>query len=76
MAQITIYIEEQHQKQLIKNAKKSKVSISQWVKEAIIQKLDDTWPNGYEKLFGAVSENELRRPEQGSSKNDSKRELM
>jgi len=76
MPQISLYIDEATLKKLESAASRQHVSISKWVGDQIRAKVDPVYPQGYEDLFGSVSDETFNRPVQGDFKNDSLRETL
>jgi len=76
MPQISLYIDESTLKKVEGAAARQHVSISKWVAEQIRAKVEPTYPVGFEQLFGSLREDELIRPAQGNSADDTKRESL
>ena len=53
MGQVTIYIDDDTEKKLIKMIEKSGISKSKWIAELIREKTSTTWPQNVVKLAGA-----------------------
>jgi hypothetical protein len=53
MGQITIYIDEETEKKMMKMIQKRGVSKSKWIAELIREKAFTTWPEDVVKLAGA-----------------------
>ena len=65
MGQMTIYLDDDTIREIEEAAQREKVSISRWVKARVRKSLQGEWPEGYfEKVFGALKEVDLERPEQ------------
>ena len=73
MAQLTIYIDEETLKKIEFAAKQEHKSISKWVKSRIETFLNKSWPEDYSKLFGSLSEDDLKIPEELKFDMDQKR---
>jgi hypothetical protein len=53
MGQVTIYIDEETEKKMLKMIQKRGVSKSKWIAELIREKTATTWPEQVAKLAGA-----------------------
>jgi hypothetical protein len=53
MGQVTIYIDEETEKKMLKMIQKRGVSKSKWIAELIREKTATTWPEEVAKLAGA-----------------------
>lgn len=76
MPQISLYIDESTLKKVEGAAARQHVSISRWVAEQIREKVEPSYPVGYEALFGALGEDDLARPDQALAANDAARESL
>jgi hypothetical protein len=74
MPQISLYIDEETLRKVENEAKRSHLSISKWVAEQIREKIEPHYPQGYENLFGSVSDESFKRPDSISFSEDSSRE--
>jgi len=74
MAQLTIYLPDNLLKKITSLAKKESESISSWVKNRILNSIEDSWPEDYFELFGSLKDSDLSRPKELDLKNDSRRE--
>ena len=74
MPQISLYIDEATLKKVESAASREHVSISKWVADQIRSKVDPVYPQGFESLFGSLSDEPLIRPVQTDSIKDSQRE--
>jgi len=59
MSQLTIYLDEESLRKIENAAALEKSSVSKWVKNKLIQSLDNQWPANYSSLFGSLAENDL-----------------
>jgi hypothetical protein len=53
MGQVTIYIDEDTEKKMLKMIQKRGISKSRWIAELIREKTATTWPENVAKLAGA-----------------------
>ena len=56
MAQITIYLPDDLEKQARKAAKAQRKPVSRWIADQLVQTLDNRWPKGVLDAAGALSD--------------------
>ena len=56
MPQVSLYIDENTLKRIEVAAKTERVSLSKYVSRKLRASLDDQWPEHFDKLFGAISD--------------------
>jgi len=70
MGQVTIYLDEKAEAEMIVAAKAEGISYSKWVAQAIREKMDGEWPESIVRLAGAWPDlplvEELRNPGDGN----------
>ena len=76
MPQISLYIDESTLKKVEYAAQKEHVSISKWVAEQIRSRLDPSYPQDFESLFGSISDSSWVRPQDAPFAADSWRETL
>ena len=76
MPQISLYIDEDTLKKVENAARRRNISISKWVAEQIRAKVEPVYPERFETLFGAVTDDTFQRPEQPSFAADASRESL
>lgn len=76
MPQLSLYIDDDTLKKIKKEAKKSNLSISQWVRRRINDSFEKNWPNNYFDLFGSIHDESFVKPSEMDFKNDNKREVL
>jgi hypothetical protein len=59
MSQLTIYLDDESIRKIENAAALEKSSVSKWVKNRLIQSLENQWPTNYFGLFGSLAENDL-----------------
>ena len=74
MPQISLYIDERTLKKIENAARHRRISISKWVAEQIRARLEPEYPAQYKDLFGSVSDDSFRRPEDTPFSSDTGRE--
>jgi hypothetical protein len=76
MAQLTIYLDDDSLRRIENAAEREKSSVSRWVKQRLLQSLEDQWPPRYFDLFGALGPGDLERPPQPDPALDAPRESL
>ncbi len=56
MPQLSLYIDERTLKRLRTGAKLENVSVSKYVVRKLSEIMDTSWPENYQKLFGAIDD--------------------
>ncbi len=59
MSQLTIYLDDESLRKIENAAALEKSSVSKWVKNRLVQSLENQWPTNYFSLFGSLSEKDL-----------------
>ena len=70
MSQLTLYLDDATRARIERAARRADTSVSQWVKERLVEALERTWPSDYAALFGALADSDIARPRQPSLSND------
>ena len=76
MPQISLYIDKSTLKKVEVLAKIERKSISKWVRTRIENSIEKNWPENYFLLFGSVSDQQLKRPEEIDLQNDTEKEIL
>lgn len=76
MPQISLYIDEITLKKIENAAKRQHISISKWVAEQLKQKIEPIYPQGFEDLFGSISDDSFVRPKAIGFNQDTTREAF
>ncbi len=74
MPQISLYIDEKTLKKVENAALRQHISISKWVTEQIRSRIEPVYPIQFEDLFGSISDDTFKRPEELSFGSDNHRE--
>lgn len=74
MPQISLYIDEPTLKKIETAARKQRLSISKWVAQQLRSRIDPVYPLHYEDLFGSISDDTFKRPEEPAWDSDITRE--
>lgn len=76
MPQISLYVCQNDLTKIKKAALYNKKSISKWASDKLLSDLEPSYPIGYEKLCGSISDDTFDRPKQIDFSKDSKRETL
>ena len=76
MPQLSLYFDEPTLKLVDQAAKHSNTSISKWVKHAVLESLNNEWPEGYFGLCGSIDDDSLESPVEPEMVNSSAREEL
>lgn len=77
MPQISLYVNRDLLNRVQAAAKKDGMSVSHWVARRLSRELDGGWPEGYERLFGSLADDEtFVRPPPGDPSLDVRRETL
>ncbi len=76
MPQLSLYFDDSTLKLVEKAAKLSNTSVSKWVRNRVLQSLENEWPEGYFNLFGAIEDNSFDVPVDLPETNTTPRESM
>jgi len=76
MPQLSLYIDELTLKKIELAAKIEHLSISKFVVKKINESLHDSWPDGFEMLFGAISNDSFVSSESLKYSDDIPRESL
>ena len=76
MAQLTIYLDERTLKKISAAARRSRESVSRWVKSRLAREIETGWPPGYFDLFGCLADTDFKRPSQGDFSTDVRRKPL
>lgn len=74
MPQISLYIDEATLKKVENAARKNRISISKWVAQQLRARLEAVYPANFSDLFGSISDDSFKRPEQADLTVDAPRE--
>ena len=64
MPQLSLYVTHEQFIKIETEAHAQKMSLSKWVVSKIMEKSESRQPDGWENLFGSVSDSSFCRPEQ------------
>ncbi len=62
MPQISLYVDKETLKMIQEAANAAKTSISNWVVTQLREKLDSSYPEGYQELFGSIEDRDVKEP--------------
>ena len=76
MSQLTIYLDDVSMRKVKTSAQKAKMSVSRWARTKLTEASTHEWPADYFRLFGSLSEEDLKRPNQGQFIDDLSRRKL
>jgi len=76
MPQVSLYLPEKTYTKVRRAAEAESMSISKWVSSRLERELTTEWPNGFEKLFGSISDDSFNAPHRDAFALDAKREPL
>ncbi len=76
MPQISLYIDETTLRKVEDAAKKQGTSISKWVADQIREKIEPSYPQGFETLFGSIEDETFKETEEPPASADSSRDNL
>jgi hypothetical protein len=74
--QLSLYLDSETMTLMQRNAEMEQRSMSAYVANLIREKVSNRWPTDYWSLYGSVTDDSLRRPDQPDSSLDAKRETL
>jgi len=76
MPQLSLYIDEDTLQKIELRAKMQKTSISKYVTGMMKEHFSKGWPDGFESVFGSVTDESFTKPEQTDFSLDTERESL
>ena|GEM_PF-206593 len=76
MPQLSIYLDDNTLTQVRESAKNSNISVSKLITNALGKYMSNQWPEGFDALFGSVSDDTFQRQPNIRFASDSKRETF
>ena len=76
MPQLSVYLDDNTLAQVKESAKTSNISMSKLITNALEKYMSNQWPEGFETLFGSVSDETFQRHPDVRFSSDTKRELF
>ena len=64
MPQLSLYVTQEQFQKIEREAHAEKMSLSKWVISQIMNKIEPRYPDDWADLFGSVSDESFKRPEQ------------
>jgi len=61
MPQLSIYLDDNTLAQVRESAKKSDISVSKLITNALGEYMSNQWPDGFDTLFGSISDDTFQR---------------
>jgi hypothetical protein len=76
MPQLSLYFDKATLEQVDQAAKLSKTSMSKWVRQAVIESLNNEWTEGFFDLCGSIDDDSLEIPEDSQTINSTPRDEL
>ncbi len=76
MPQLSIYIDENTLQEIKKCAEIENLSISKYVVKTLNEKISNSWPENYHKLFGAITDESFMVEKPNDFSKDTNRETL
>jgi hypothetical protein len=76
MPQLSVYLDDDMLAQVKENAKTSNISVSKLIAYALEEYMSNQWPEGFDALFGSVSDDTFQRQPCIQFSVDTKRETF
>ena len=64
MPQLSLYVTQDQFQKIEREAHAEKMSLSKWVISQIMNKIEPRYPDDWADLFGSISDESFKRPEQ------------
>lgn len=62
MPQVSLYLNEKTYAKVRRAAESESESVSKWISRKLDRTLSTQWPDGFEKLFGSISDDSFEAP--------------
>lgn len=76
MPQLSLYIDEDTLQKIEARAKINKISVSKFVSTVLKEHFSNNWPEGFQNIFGSVTDDSFVRPDFIDLSLDAKRESL
>lgn len=76
MPQLSLYIDEDTLKKIEFGAKISETSVSKYVSASLREHFSNSWPEGFQNIFGSITDDNFVRPEPIDLSLDAERERL
>lgn len=76
MSQVSLYVDDSTLQSMRIAAKKENLSLSKWVLALIKKNISPEYPDEFVNLFGSISDETFKRPEQPLLSDDAQREIF
>ena len=76
MSQLSLYLDEDTLKRIEAGAKLNEVSVSRFVSSVMKEYFAKSWPEGFQDLFGSITDESFVRPDSSDWSEDGTRESL
>lgn len=76
MPQVSLYLNNKTYDKVRRAAEAEAMSVSKWVAEKLTRAMVEDWPDGFDQLFGSISDETFGAPERESFVSDAARENL
>lgn len=76
MPQLSLYLDKPTLKLVNQVATQSNTSMSKWVRQAVMESLNNEWPKGYFDICGSITDTSFDVPEEAEVMNSTFREEL
>lgn len=76
MPQVSLYLNDKTYAKVRRAAEAEAMSVSKWVAEKLTHAMDEDWPEGFDKLFGSITDESFQAPKRESFASDAARETL
>lgn len=76
MPQVSLYLNEKTYAKVRRAAEAESLSVSKWVSQRLDQSMAKNWPDGFDDLFGSITDDTFEAPTRDGFSADAQREAM
>lgn len=76
MGQLSVYIDDETLKKIEEAAKSQNVSVSKWITSRIRNSFNTNWDDNFFNLYGSITDDSFKIPDELSFNHDAKRESL
>ena len=76
MPQLSLYLNDRTYAKVRKAAEAEAMSVSKWVAEKLNDAMAEDWPDGFDLLFGCISDDSFQAPKREAFTSDAIRESL
>ena len=76
MPQVSLYLNEKTYLKVRRAAEAESMSVSRWISKKLERATIADWPNGFDRLFGSISDDSFTAPDRDALATDAIRESL